>query len=104
MFRVLQIVLCSDRIVAGMSVARQLEVFFRHFSRGASYFDVRPIRLEKVIMRLQSATIARRTVIHLSILNRFHLFPYAYKVIIWGVDNARHARFSALRAELPNAP
>jgi hypothetical protein len=43
MFRVLQIVLCGDRIVAGMSVARQLEVLFRHLPRGASYFDVRPI-------------------------------------------------------------
>jgi hypothetical protein len=43
MFCVLQIVLCGDRIVAGMSVARQLEVLFRHLPRGASYFDVRPI-------------------------------------------------------------
>jgi hypothetical protein len=43
MFCVLQIVLCGDRIVAGMSVARQLEVLLRHLPRGASYFDVRPI-------------------------------------------------------------
>ena len=43
MFRVLQIVLCGDRIVASMSVARQLEVLLRDLPRGASYFDVRPI-------------------------------------------------------------
>ena len=43
MFCVLEIVLCGDRIVAGMSVTRQLEVLLRHLPRGASYFHVRPI-------------------------------------------------------------
>jgi hypothetical protein len=92
MFCVLQIVLCGDRIVAGMSVARQLEVLLRHLPRGASYFDVRPIWLEKLIRRLRPATIAHRTVMRLSILKRFHLFPYAYKVNVLRVDNSRHAR------------
>ena len=42
---VLKIVLRSDRIVARVSVARQLEVSFRHMLGGAANPDVRAVRV-----------------------------------------------------------
>ena len=40
MFRVLQIVFRRDRVSAGVSVSRELEIFFRDMMRVAAYFDV----------------------------------------------------------------
>ena len=40
-FGVLEIVLCGDRVAGSVSVARQLNVSFRHVQRRASNSDVR---------------------------------------------------------------
>ena len=44
-FGVLKIVLRRDRIVARVSVARQLKVFFSHVQRSATNSDVRAVRV-----------------------------------------------------------
>ena len=44
-FGVLKIVLGGDRVVARVSVARQLKVSFRHMRRGAANSDVRAVRV-----------------------------------------------------------
>ncbi len=45
MFGVLKVVLGGDRVVACVSVTRQLKVFFRHMLRRAANSDVRAVQI-----------------------------------------------------------
>jgi hypothetical protein len=58
MFRVLEIILGGNWISRGLGVTRKLQVFLGNVGRGASYFDVRSVRLIYPCERIVTLAVA----------------------------------------------
>jgi hypothetical protein len=81
MLGVLQIIFSRDRISAGMSVSRELEVFFRHVMRVAAYFHVWSVRFVGSRQRIGPSTIICRPAAHPLILTWSHFgFPISIRL------------------------
>ena len=81
MLGVLQIIFRRDRISAGMSISRELEVFFRHVMRVAAYFHVWSVRFVGSRQRIGPSTIICRPAAHPLILTWSHFgFPISIRL------------------------
>jgi hypothetical protein len=103
-FSVLKIVFGCDRVVAGVCVARQLKVSFRHMLRRAANSDVRAVRVIRTSQGVGFATAICLAAASSVILTKWHFLSLGFNRSHWErVGASAEWRRSGRRSTAPSS-